>query len=205
MIKSIISKICKASKHLLVDLRIRWTAKRSPVNVIIGASDMSQPGWIKTDIGHLNVLHEKDWARYFDESSVNAILAEHVFEHLTAEEGMEAARNCFKYLKNNGYIRIAVPDGYFPNRAYIEHVKPMGTGPGSDDHKLLYTYKTLGHLLNSCGFTVKLLEYWDEQGKFHQLPWDAKDGLIHRSRWNDPRNNEEEIAYTSLILDAQKR
>jgi predicted SAM-dependent methyltransferase len=191
-------------KHLLVYLRIKYKANHSVLKVVIGASGISQPGWIATDIGHLNVLREKDWARYFDENSITAILSEHVFEHLTVEEGMVAARNCFQYLKNNGYVRIAVPDGYFPDPMYIERVKPKGIGPGAHDHKVLYTYKTLGDLFHSCGFRVKLLEYFDEQGKFHSLPWSAEEGLIQRSRWHDARNNEKEINYTSIILDAIK-
>ena len=131
-------------------------------------------------------------------------LAEHVFEHLTAAEAALAARNCLNYLKQEGYLRIAVPDGYFPDPAYIEHVRPMGSGPGAHDHKILYTYKTLSDLFASCGFKVTLLEFWDEQGKFHYTPWSAEGGLVRRSRWHDPRNNEEEITYTSLILDAKK-
>jgi predicted SAM-dependent methyltransferase len=202
--KNMIIKLYKLIKHFLKDIKIKRGAFRSPVKVIIGSASFSQHGWIRTDIGHLNVLQGKDWTRYFDEASIDAVLAEHVLEHLTMDEALLAGKNCLKYLKRGGYFRIAVPDGNFPNPTYIEHVRPMGSGPGSRDHKILYTYKTLGDTLHSCGFRVKLLEYFDEQGKFHYIPWSAEAGLIRRSRWHDSRNTKEKINYTSIIIDAIK-
>ncbi len=202
--KNIVLKIYTSAKHFIRGIKIKRGTLRSPLKVIIGAADVSQRGWVRTDIGHLNVLKEKDWARYFDDASIDALLAEHVWEHLTVADGFLAAKNCFKFLKPGGYFRIAVPDGNFPDVKYIDYVKPMGSGPGSGDHKVLYTYKTLGDLLQRCGFKVKLLEYWDEQAEFHSTPWSAEDGLILRSRWNDARNTKEKINYTSLIVDAVK-
>jgi predicted SAM-dependent methyltransferase len=204
IMKNIIRKLYAAAKYLFRDIMIRGSAFRSPRKVIIGAAGVSQPGWIETDIGHLNVLREKDWARYFDEASIDAVLAEHVLEHLTVDDGFIAGKNCLKFLKSGGYFRVAVPDGNFPDPQYIDYVKPGGSGYGSSDHKVLYTYKTLGDLLQRCGFRVNLLEYWDEQGKFHSHPWNADDGLIHRSRWHDHRNSKTEIRYTSVVLDAVK-
>jgi predicted SAM-dependent methyltransferase len=68
----------------------------------------------------------------FTHNSITAILAEHVWEHLTFEEGVQAAKNCYKYLKPGGYVRCAVPDGYFPDEEYQNIVK-IG-GPGPKDH-----------------------------------------------------------------------
>jgi predicted SAM-dependent methyltransferase len=75
---------------------------------------------------------------------------------------------------------------------------------GSDDHKVLYTYQTLGALFASCGFTVNLIEYFDEQGQFHFRDWHPREGMIHRSSRYDERNRDGELHYTSLILDAKK-
>ena len=95
-----------------------------------------------TDQDVLNLLVEGDWLAYFSPNSLDAILAEHIWEHLTPEEAAVAAMLCFKFLKPGGYLRVAVPDGFHPDPAYIEDVKPNGKGPGADDHKLLYTYHT---------------------------------------------------------------
>jgi len=191
-------------KSALLHVKVRYHSMRSSCRVIIGACTTAQSGWIATDVDLVNLLDDKTWGRYFDEQSIEALLAEHVFEHLTVVEGQLAARNCLTYLKPSGYIRVAVPDGYFPDLEYREAVKPLGSGLGSDDHKVLYTYKTLSDLFRGSGFKVKLLEYWDENGQFHYTPWNSEEGFVRRSRWHDDRNNETEIRYTSLILDAVK-
>ena len=72
-------------------------------------------------------------------NSISNILAEHVFEHLDFQQGVIAINNCYEYLEVGGSIRIAVPDGNFPNEDYIKYVKPNGTGLGAMDHKILYT------------------------------------------------------------------
>jgi predicted SAM-dependent methyltransferase len=198
------STIVRTIKHFLVDIRIRVQARRSPRRVMIGSANVSQAGWVKTDIGHLNIMHEKDWVRYFAKGSIDALLAEHVLEHLTMDECRTAARTCYIFLKRGGYFRIAVPDGNFPDQEYIEHVRPMGSGPGADDHKVLYTVETLSVVFESAGFVVKALEYWDADGVFHCSPWKPEDGFILRSRWNQSRNSGQTIKYTSIILDAIK-
>ena len=132
------------------------------------------------------------------------MLAEHVWEHLTLHEGLTAAKQCFEYLKPGGYLRVAVPDGFHPDQKYIEGVKVDGTGPGADDHKVLYTYKTLKELFSSAGFRVELLEYFDAEGEFHFVNWDTRSGTIRRSLRFDKRNANGELKYTSIILDAHK-
>ena len=52
---------------------------------------------------------------YFNEGSIDAILAEHVWEHLAEEEGLAAAKCCYRYLRPGGYLRVAVPDGFHPD------------------------------------------------------------------------------------------
>lgn len=89
-------------------------------------------------------------------------------------------------------------------RAMLDYVKPGGFGSGSEDHRVLYNYAALRDLFVSAGFEVKLLEYWDERGQFHYLPWNPQDGLVHRSRDFDDRNRQNKLSYTSIILDAVK-
>jgi predicted SAM-dependent methyltransferase len=101
-------------------------------------------------------------------------------------------------------LRIAVPDGYNPNPHYIDYVRPGGTGAGADDHKILYNYVTLKSSLEGAGFEVQLLEYWDEKGEFHFINWTDEAGHIMRSRRYDKRNQEGNLNYTSLIVDAVK-
>ena len=135
---------------------------------------------------------------------MDAILAEHVWEHLDCRAALVAAQNCFTYLQPGGYIRVAVPDGLHPDEEYIDRVKPGGWGEGSDDHHVLYTYRTLEAVFALVGFETRWLEYFDERGTFHYQEWSPADGMIQRSSRYDRRNRTRELAYTSIILDARK-
>ncbi|MDP2641533.1 MAG: hypothetical protein Q8P39_03370, partial [Candidatus Yanofskybacteria bacterium] len=57
-----------------------------PCRVVIGASGVAQQGWIPTEEESLNILKVRDWERYFKNCEVDALLAEHVWEHLTEEQ-----------------------------------------------------------------------------------------------------------------------
>jgi len=174
------------------------------LRIILGAAEDRYDGWIPTDRKKLDLTRETDWAFHFKPNTVDAILAEHVWEHLDPSAAVLGARNCFKYLAPGGYIRVAVPDGLHPDEGYINRVKPGGWGAGSDDHHVLYTYVTLKRLFASVGFEITLLEYFDKSGTFHFYEWSPADGMITRSKRFDPRNRTRELAYTSIILDAKK-
>lgn len=170
--------------------------------IIVGAGGTALAGWVSTDVDVLDLTRRRDWARVVPSDGLRAILAEHVWEHLTPEAGRRAARLCYEYLRPGGYLRIAVPDGYHPAPEYQEWVRPGGSGPGADDHKVLYTYQTLSALLTGVGFDVRLLEYFDRDGQFHFVEWSPADGAVERSSRFDERNRRTPLAYTSLILDA---
>jgi predicted SAM-dependent methyltransferase len=176
----------------------------APLKVVIGSSGIGQPGWVATDIEFLNLLRPTDWARYFARDSIAAIIAEHVWEHLTFADGLAGARLCHGYLKPGGYLRIAVPDGLHPDPGYRERVRVGGSGMGADDHKVLYDHLSLSALLCEAGFEVTLLEYFDQGGTFHVRAWDPSDGMVRRSQRFDARNSGGQVNYTSLIVDARK-
>ncbi len=179
-------------------------SRRRPLRLVIGAGGVPARGWIATDQEQLDLLDPKTWERFFQPESIDALLAEHVWEHLTQDEAHAAAIQCYRYLKPGGYLRVAVPDGYHSSPSYRDIVKPGGSGFGSDDHKVLYTHVSLAQVFESAGFRVELLEYFDEQGVFHNKPWDPAGGLIRRSKEHDERNRDGRLRYTSIILDAHK-
>jgi predicted SAM-dependent methyltransferase len=177
--------------------------------IIAGANDTQFDGWLPTNRDILDLLVESDWATYLKPNSLDAILAEHVWEHLSKNEAVVAATNCFRFLKPGGYLRVAVPDGLHPAPDYIEWVRPGGNGPGSDDHKVLYTYDTFRKVFTSAGFDVSLCEYYDEHGEFHSIDWDPTEGMIRRSRRFDKVTFDRsksggDFDFTSIILDARK-
>jgi predicted SAM-dependent methyltransferase len=175
-----------------------------PLKIVIGSCAIYDKGWIPSEEYILDLLNEETWALHFEENEIESLLAEHVWEHLTLEQGSIAAKTCFKFLKRNGYIRVAVPDGNHNDPDYINYVKPGGYGAGADDHKVLYNYKSFSRVFEEAGFEIRLLEYFDENGQFISNLWDEGKGKINRSIRFDDRNINGEPKYTSLIIDAYK-
>lgn len=178
--------------------------QRAVKRVIVGAGPTRYEGWVGTDMQALNLLDESTWSRFVAPGSLDAILAEHVWEHLTPEQALTAARTCHRFLKPGGHLRVAVPDGHHPDPAYIADVRPGGSGAGADDHRVLYTAEAFAAVFSAAGFTPKLYEYFDAEGRFHAADWDPADGMVRRSRRFDARNRDGTLRYTSIVLDAIK-
>jgi predicted SAM-dependent methyltransferase len=178
------------------------------VRVVVGSGgSKNNADWLHTEEHELSLLVAEDWDNRFALDSIDAILMEHVWEHLTYDEGIQAANLCFRYLKAGGYIRCAVPDGYFPDEAYQNIVKIGGPGPKDHpaaSHKIVHTYHSLCTMFEEAGYTVQLLEYCDENGKFHSNNWDETKGFIYRSIRFDHRNKDGKLGFVSLIIDATK-
>ena len=177
------------------------------LRVIIGAGEQRWDGWTPTHRDQIDLINSRTWAAWFGARRADALLCEHVFEHLTEDEGRLAAKTCFDYLKPGGSLRVAVPDANFPDADYQNQVKAGGPGPADHpaaDHKLVYDYRRLSRVLESAGFAVDLLEYCDEAGRFHYNQWDPATGPIYRSLMLDHRNRGGRLGFVSLIVDAKK-
>ena len=183
---------------------LRRDVRRRPLKIVLGSSGLHVGDWLLTEMDQLNVVIEADWQRYFQRDSVDTVLAEHVWEHLTPAQALQAARNCYAFLRPGGRLRIAVPDGLHPDPEYIDAVKPMGSASGSETHQVLYTCDSLKQLLESVGFSTQVLECFDAQGNFIRADWDPRDGMIRRSARFDSRNSDGLLRYTSVIIDALK-
>lgn len=187
---------------------IRSISSDKVVRIIIGAGDQHWPGWIPTQKEKLDLLNPEDWENSFRYRRADVFLCEHVWEHLTKEEGLFAAKICFKWLKPGGYLRCAVPDANFPDREYQLAARVGGPGPKDHKaagHKIVYDYLLFSDVFKQAGFDVDLLEYCDEHGRFHYNQWSPEDGPVYRSLLIDHRNQGADIKSVSLILDAKKR
>jgi len=202
IIKQLLRSLRKSYRDLYASVKIRL--QQSNYKIIIGSASTKQTGWVSTNYPMLDLTDKKTFLALFEPNSVKNFLAEHVWEHLTLEQSAIACSNCFLFLKKGGVLRIAVPDGYHSDPDYIKEVMPGGHGSGADDHKVLYNYKSLSEVLESAGFSVKLLEWFDEGKQFNQRPLGNENGYIMRSSLNDQRNKSNPTQYTSLIVDAIK-
>lgn len=177
------------------------------MKAIIGAGKTAYPGWVSTQESDLDLLNPLDFERMFSSDRPTAFLAEHVWEHMTFEEGCRAAKNCFNYLADGGYLRVAVPDANFRDDWYQNMVKIGGNGDPNHPaytHKIVYDYCTLSSVFQKAGFEVELLEWCDENGNFHYKYWNEADGRIGRSLRFDSRNANGKLGMVSIILDAKK-
>ncbi len=177
------------------------------MKVIIGAGKTRYAGWTATQETELDLLNKQNFERMFAKQKASAFLAEHVWEHLTFEEGCKAARNCFEYLEPGGYVRAAVPDANFRNEWYQNMVRIGGNGDPNHpaySHRIVYDYKTFEEVFRQAGFEVTLLEWCDENGEFHFKDWNAEDGMIGRSLRFDTRNCDGKLGMVSIMLDARK-
>jgi predicted SAM-dependent methyltransferase len=170
--------------------------------IVIGVMGKFGKSWIRTNIEYLNILCNEHWQMWFIPNPVDALLADHVWKHLTPEEGELAVRHCFIHLRPGGYLRAAVPDGYHSDPDYIDPVKINGTGPSTDGHKVFYIQKTFIQVFADISFEVELLEYFDEEDRFHEVNWDPAVGRIRRPRRYNRRNRDGSLRYTSIILEA---
>jgi len=191
----------------LMRKRLQWRLRKEistarPLRVMLGAGPINQQGWFQTDKDILDVTSPDDWSVLFEPGSIDSLLSEHMFEHLTEDEARSALTECHRYLKPNGLFRLAVPDGYRRDLTYVKEVAPP-----NDGHKMLYNIDTLTALLQSVGFTTTPLEYFDKQERFHAVPWDQNEGMIHRSvRFDSQQSFQRDgLFYTSLIVDARKQ
>lgn len=84
---------------------------RRPLRLNIGCGQVKLPGWVNIDIDpSADLVLDVRKGLPFDASSVDFIYNEHLFEHLTYEDGGHLLAECHRCLKTRGVLRIAMPD-----------------------------------------------------------------------------------------------
>lgn len=186
------------------------------MKIIIGANGTTQPGWLPLERSQLDLRDRDAWLRRFRPSSVDAVLTEHVLEHLTPEEASQAARNVYEFLRSGGYWRIAVPDANNPSNWYqfcnrpgslLHLIANVLYTPGEPFHQVFYKDCSLSSVLINAGFVPRLLEWYDEEGRFHRESWSPLDGEVRRSFGHPYVTSGQglgSVYNTSLIIDAIK-
>lgn len=159
------------------------------IRVALGVATEKQAGWIGLVQAELDVTAEADWSRRFAPASIDDILAEHVWEHLTWTQARNAATLAFRYLKPGGRLRLAVPDTFHASRFIVDAVSATGSLAHEHGHLVDYNYRLMTRLLSEAGFEVELLDWWDEAGEFHNgYGNDDAHGYIMRSYVNWPNH-----------------
>jgi len=120
--------------------------------------------WIHIDGGDYDHLDYKNITKLeFKDNSVDLIYASHVLEYFDRDEAVLVLKEWHRVLKNNGTLRIAVPDFYAMTQLYLLNQYPLKTflGPlfgkmkmGKDTiyHKTTYDWNSLCETLTNAGF-----------------------------------------------------
>lgn len=117
--------------------------RNSSKKIIIGAAGQKIDGYLLTEEKYFNVENSFNWHKSFTQDTLEAIIAEHVWEHLNYPR--IAIALCYDYLKNDGILTIAVPDG-----DDLQQVKQ--NYPPKWGHKSMFTEKQLINLFQQAGF-----------------------------------------------------
>ena len=99
-----------------------------PVKALhVGCGTNLLEGWLNTDIIAHGSIMALDASRTFpiDDSSLDFIFSEHMFEHLTYESGKMMLRECYRTLKPGGILRLTMPTLEFLINLYNEPEKEL--------------------------------------------------------------------------------
>ncbi|MGD0338468.1 MAG: methyltransferase domain-containing protein [Bacteroidota bacterium] len=138
--------------------------------------------------GQLTGIKLQEWPRHvrffnlrkrfpFNDSSVDAIYASHVWEHLSRFDAKKATQEAFRVLKEGAFLRLVVPDLYYFCQSYVLsnnenaadllleelHLRDRGEKKSLlihlytiitdfHSHKWMYDARSLSKLLISAGF-----------------------------------------------------
>jgi predicted SAM-dependent methyltransferase len=83
------------------------------LNVGCGSHYSKLPEWVNLDFNHTNnnvIKHNLLRGIPFPNNSFDLVYHSHVLEHFSKQDGVFLLQECFRVLKINGIIRIAVPD-----------------------------------------------------------------------------------------------
>lgn len=137
------------------------------LNLGSGPRGLNSANWVNIDgFNDTNVHYLCDFNRPlpFPSNAFDGIFCEHVLEHFTYEDGRHLMAECRRILKNDGVIRIIVPDGRKFLTAYF------------DDPGKITEYKQ-----TATGFPMEAVNSWFYQRYEHQCIYDAaylSDSLI---------------------------
>lgn len=143
---------------------------------------MVHNGWINTDIIDLTsyaLQHQYKFLHMdsrmplpFENNTVDFILSSHMLEHLTWNEGLSFLKECYRIMKPNAVMRIAVPDAELLANKYLNgklheldemNVTAAGNENQSfkfwsflfDGHHIAYDWYSLSQIGRQAGFSVE--------------------------------------------------
>lgn len=148
----------------------RWSVKRYN----LGGGKNNIAGWVNVDIENgAEIRHDLGifpWP--FQDGEADELLASHIIEHFTKEQGWVFLKECHRIMKPGAILHIAVPDmdKFVYSRLKDDYSsvgnyfwRDMNYFLGGDTrekqehmrHKYMYTFESLAYPLEKMGFDVR--------------------------------------------------
>lgn len=87
----------------------------------LGCGPTAMADWINVDMArgsHVDVVLDITTGLPFLDESCQAVICEHVIEHLTREHGLQLLKDCRRVLEPGGVVRISTPDAGLYLKSY---------------------------------------------------------------------------------------
>lgn len=170
--------LASAAKRLLTAAAIPIERRRAerhlarrPLRLHLGSATRRIPGWVNVDFlrpgRRLDLYWDLRRPLPYPTGSVDAVFAEHLFEHLTFDEGVRLLRECRRVLQSGGTLRVGVPDldryvaSYLGRDELFDRLRPerltralaLGEVFFLYGHRCMYDFETLRLALERAGLT----------------------------------------------------
>lgn len=177
------------------------------VKIHVGCGKRIIPGFRNYDKGDFPHLHGKDITKLpFNDDTVSLIYGSHVLEYFDRDEAKKVLTEWHRVLKQDGTLRLAVPDFaemsqlYVKGRCTLEQILgplygKMKAGQETIYHRTVYDFDSLSNLLHNVGFSeVKRYNWRDTE---HRMIDDCSMAYL-------PKMDKENGTLISLNIEAKK-
>ena len=177
------------------------------VNIGCGKTNFGKD-WYHIDGTNYSHIYSNDIVNLpFKENSIDIIYASHVLEYFDREEVIEVLKKWKYYLKNNGILRLSVPNFKMYAELYTKKIISLDNciGPlyGKWNmtenkmiyHKTVYDYESLKKLLEDNNF--KNIKLWNWRNTIHSNIDDYSQAYI-------PHMDKEKGYHMSLNIECNK-
>src|SRR5665213_2847022 len=93
----------------------------------LGCGEQHHPAWVNVDFVSQDptvILHDLTKGIPYPDNSFEVVYHSHVLEHFTRSDARKFIQECFRVLKPNGVLRIAIPDLEQIVRNYTTFLEP---------------------------------------------------------------------------------
>ena len=147
---------------------------------------------------HLLDYRDNSWYKYFIDRKCDRLLADRIVQFMSEHQFLDFLVQCRNSLSIGGTIRIGETDWFHTSAGYKNHAAKFGP-------VRRLNILDLTQALSSVGLVPSPIEFMDQNGTlFEMVPHFNQNGIISRSSRIDPRAEDPELRFSSIIVDGYK-